>query len=419
MTRTDSQRDASRRNGSLSLGPITPQGRLTAARNATQHGFTGGGKCLPPDMEAELQAAIQLYNARHQPRDDYEHDLIRRAALGNVRARRLATAANAATDERTRNAVRHWDEARTDEVAALAERLDHEPEAAVRLLKRTAHGCDSLGDAWEALGQVLTSAGFWDEPQSRRALRLLGFADAPTPTGPEPLWTFWLCVLALRFERDPEPLLRTSFRHWNDAEAVRRYLPAPAEARDALTEFVRERIAEMETLGSQLWDDYDAPSRTPPRPAPRSTPAPRWPAWSATSGTPSACAARRSTNWPDSVAMNPADRPRRCATTPIPRPRRRSAPRIARRKTNPSRPPRLRHDCRKSLRRLVLCRLPRSPAPISTASFSRLQPRPPSPWRSVGPPRRAGLGPPPVDGGPRPALQETCRMHQRGHEESF
>ncbi len=261
MTRTDSQREASRRNGALSLGPVSTQGRLAAARNATQHGFSGAGKCLPPDMDLEWQAEIALYAAQHQPRNDYERDLVRRAALGNVRARRLAAAANALTDERTRNAVRHWDEARADAVAALTDRLDAEPEAAVRLLSRTAHGCDYLGDAWESLGHALTVAGHWDEPLSRRALRLLGLANAPTRTSPEPLWTFWLCVLSLRFEHDPNGLLRTTFRHWSDAESVRRYLPDPAEARAALAEFVRERVAAMESLGSRIWAEFDAPSR--------------------------------------------------------------------------------------------------------------------------------------------------------------
>ncbi len=258
-------------------------------------------------------------------------------------------------------------------------------------MKRTAHGCDSLGDTWESLGHTLTVAGNWDESQSRRALRLLGLAGTPTPASPEPLWDFWLCVLSLRFERDPEPLLRTSFRNWNDAESVRRYLPDPAEARAALAEFVRERVAEMETLGSRLWDDYDAPSRA------------------------SAEARAAFDAGPESARLErylkDAERMRRQALDELARLRRdesRGLSPVASRAPDPTTPtptnepappaqtnPSRRLDRRKEPRNLRLRRSPRSPAPTSTVFSPGLPRSPPWPCRSVGP--RASDSPSPCD----------------------
>jgi hypothetical protein len=261
MSRTESQRNASRQNGRLSVGPVTPRGRMAASRNSSKHGFSGSGRCLPPEMAVEVAAEVAVFAAKHNPQDDYERDLIRRAALGTVRSRRLYDVLNAETDERARTAVKRWDEARADEVAALAARLDDDPEVAVRLLGRTAEGCDHLGDAWEALGRVLQVAGHWDEAHARRALRLLGIAETPTPHGDANLAELWRCVLALQFERNPEPLMRGAFRGCSDPEAIRRHLPEVAEAREALAAFVRDRVAEYESLGQELWENFDAPAR--------------------------------------------------------------------------------------------------------------------------------------------------------------
>ncbi len=251
MLRTEPQRLASKRNGSLSQGPITPQGRLASSRNATKHGLSGAGKHLPPDMEVELQTEIALYVTRHQPRDDYERDLIRRAALGNLRARRISITLNALTDDRVRNATRLWDESRASDIARLTDQLHHSPETAIPLLRRTAEGCDYLGDAWESLAQTLQTTGFWDQTQSHRALNLLGLLTPPPLTpSTDPLTDFWRCVVSLRLQHDPDHL-----------STQLTTLPDPAEALPALLEFVEDQIAALEAEGTFLWETYDLPSR--------------------------------------------------------------------------------------------------------------------------------------------------------------
>ncbi len=70
------RQDASRRNGALSKGPITPEGKARSSRNAITHG------CLAIDItfnddEAQLFERIRDgYIARFEPRDQVEHDIV-------------------------------------------------------------------------------------------------------------------------------------------------------------------------------------------------------------------------------------------------------------------------------------------------------------------------------------------------------
>ncbi len=70
------RQDASRRNGALSIGPVTPEGKARSSRNAITHG------CLAIDItfnddEAQLFERIRDgYVARFEPRDQVEHDIV-------------------------------------------------------------------------------------------------------------------------------------------------------------------------------------------------------------------------------------------------------------------------------------------------------------------------------------------------------
>ncbi len=258
MPRTDPQRLASRLNGSLSKGPTSALGRLASSRNATKHGLSGAGKHLPPDMEHELQQEIALHVSKLHPRDPYEHDLIRRAALGNLRARRIASTLNALTDDRVRNATRLWDESRAHEIANLAARLRHNPSESLRLLLRSSEGCDFLGDSWESLAQSLSAQGFWNHAQAQNALHLLGLASPPDLSADTPESDFWRCALSLLFRHDPASTLRSYFP--NHPEVVRQ-LPSAPDAREALSLFLNDHIASLEAQGAHLWQTYDLPAR--------------------------------------------------------------------------------------------------------------------------------------------------------------
>ncbi len=211
-------------------------------------------------MEAELQTEIALYVTKHRPQDAYEHDLIRRAALGNLRARRISITLNALTDDRIRNATRLWDETRASEIAKLASNLPYDPEKSLDLLQRTTEGCDYLADAWESLSEILKSQGYWSENETTRAFHLLGHPKPPKLNDPTPLGDLYRLIIALQFKHNKIQTAKTHFLNNPHVISIRD-LPPADEALETLLEFTSQRIATLESEAQTLWDTYDLPSR--------------------------------------------------------------------------------------------------------------------------------------------------------------
>ncbi|MEO6811394.1 MAG: hypothetical protein ABI353_19970, partial [Isosphaeraceae bacterium] len=88
-TISDKQMAANKANAQKSTGPRTDRGKSSSRRNAVKDGLTGDGVVLPTDLEAEVRAEMAIFAAKFLPTDDYEHRLIRQAAIGSVRFERL------------------------------------------------------------------------------------------------------------------------------------------------------------------------------------------------------------------------------------------------------------------------------------------------------------------------------------------
>ena len=88
MTSSDRAAQA-RLNGSLSRGPVTPEGKARAALNATRHGLAGSRFALLPDEDPHaFQAFAQAVMADLAPRDALEEVEAREAAQGLWRRQR-------------------------------------------------------------------------------------------------------------------------------------------------------------------------------------------------------------------------------------------------------------------------------------------------------------------------------------------
>jgi hypothetical protein len=74
-TPTPAQSAASRRNGALSRGPATPEGKARAARNSVRHGLSGRTFFLLADEDPDDYHNLATdYLAMLAPRDLFEHD---------------------------------------------------------------------------------------------------------------------------------------------------------------------------------------------------------------------------------------------------------------------------------------------------------------------------------------------------------
>lgn len=80
---------ASRANGALSKGPITPAGKIRSARNSLKHGLSA--RAVVPE-EQNSPAFLQLLSAlrdQFQPRDQREQRLVDSMALARWRTMRV------------------------------------------------------------------------------------------------------------------------------------------------------------------------------------------------------------------------------------------------------------------------------------------------------------------------------------------
>ncbi len=91
--RTEAQREASRRNGARSRGPVTAEGRRRSAMNAIRHGLSGTNVVLPGPETEEREAILASYRLKFAPNDPFEDEFLRQMAtakIGELRCQRFA-----------------------------------------------------------------------------------------------------------------------------------------------------------------------------------------------------------------------------------------------------------------------------------------------------------------------------------------
>src|ERR1035438_4187632 len=70
------QIDANRRNAQFSTGPITPEGKQTAALNALQTGIYAETEVLPTERPEDLRTLAAEYHNHHRPATPEARDLV-------------------------------------------------------------------------------------------------------------------------------------------------------------------------------------------------------------------------------------------------------------------------------------------------------------------------------------------------------
>lgn len=87
--RSPAQSEASRRNGALSRGPATPEGKANSSRNSLRHGMLAKSVILTGESATAFQEIVEALDQIFQPRDAYESTLIDHMALAKWRLMRL------------------------------------------------------------------------------------------------------------------------------------------------------------------------------------------------------------------------------------------------------------------------------------------------------------------------------------------
>jgi hypothetical protein len=230
--------EASRANGRLSRGPVTPEGKARSSRNGCKDGLTGKGIVLPLDAAAEVDRREAGFARSFRPTDEVERALVRQMALGSWRG-----------DELARRIIRHdarisaarfanWEPDEHLAAVELGRRLRDDPEDAVARLLGSSAGCAWLIDRWTLLGHGLTTDDegepgcAWTDANLALAVDLLGRSAEL---------------------RHLDPRTRRLERLHAQARA------GSHEGVAGLREFVAEEVAALERRRAEVWEGVEEP----------------------------------------------------------------------------------------------------------------------------------------------------------------
>src|SRR5688500_9565439 len=90
VMRSDKQNQASRKNGTKSSGPVTPEGKAASSRNAVSHNLCAGHVVLLSNEDPrEYYQHLVDFHQRFQPIDGVERELVDKLIAASWRDRRI------------------------------------------------------------------------------------------------------------------------------------------------------------------------------------------------------------------------------------------------------------------------------------------------------------------------------------------
>ena len=95
---TDKHRAAARRNGKLSRGPKTQEGKARSSKNALKHGIHSSAVVLNSEDSSVYDTLLADYVAEYQPANRREYDLVEAVVDAMRRLNRILTIESATLD---------------------------------------------------------------------------------------------------------------------------------------------------------------------------------------------------------------------------------------------------------------------------------------------------------------------------------
>lgn len=228
-TRTPAQVEASRKNGAMSTGPVTPAGKAIISTNGVTHGLAARAALLPSERAEDYEANLTGWVATLRPRTPGEGQVVARVADTGFRLDRLAR-----VEERMVN-------------AALEARLaSSEPAKALQAAKEALQGVEGLAALAEGVaGPVEAAPVARLLPGMRLVAKLVGEVDLPV--GPVAALDAAIDNLVIETALEVEP---AGFQALSlAAREVESVLQAKVGALTAAVEAEREQLADLVVLG--------------------------------------------------------------------------------------------------------------------------------------------------------------------------
>ncbi|QDV38538.1 hypothetical protein [Tautonia plasticadhaerens] len=250
-TPSEKQVEANRRNAMRSTGPRTEAGKARSRMNGLVHGMAAEVVVREEDRP-RYQAELDRWDRDAGPCNAVERHLIRRAAVGAVRADRIERAREENRGTAAHDAAERWRKRRQARARKLAQTLALDPSNVLPDLESSAFGCDWLIGRWQALDALLRVGAPWDQLRLTRTQHLLGLPEGtPAPDADPALRALWILAEAC------SPGRITRLPRVSEAEAR---LPAePGAARQALRAMVAGQLDRVERLRDDAWQAVEGP----------------------------------------------------------------------------------------------------------------------------------------------------------------
>src|SRR5262245_45504762 len=165
---------ARRENARKSTGPKTEAGKARSRANSVNHGLTGSGIVLSPEMQALYDQRRRSLRARVRRSDNNSVRVEDEAVLASLRL-------DACRIAQRRRIEQNWDSDRQLAVLGLARELSERPEEASIRLEQMAHGAAWKLERWQALAVALEDHGAWTPEEITQALDLMGIPKNERP----------------------------------------------------------------------------------------------------------------------------------------------------------------------------------------------------------------------------------------------
>jgi hypothetical protein len=173
---SEARAQTSRKNGALSKGPISPEGKEKSRRNGLKHGLTGQGIVVAEEDRDAIELRNEGLQQELAPQSLMGSILVGQMATLSVRMERGATQESAALATRVLHAPEAFDRERVDQAKTLYGGLAADPKTVLRELRKSPEGVDLLLAAWNDLREDPTRdrRPFWTPSHLVRMTNLMG-----------------------------------------------------------------------------------------------------------------------------------------------------------------------------------------------------------------------------------------------------
>lgn len=155
--------DANRKNAQKSTGPRSVGGKARSCLNALVHGFRAEQVVLPTENQADFDAHLDEFVQEWQPVTKTRMHLVKRIAVATWRLDRCVRVETGRLSKRATSALNQWDQIRATTTKRSLEKLEFDPDRAIRELESSRDGVARLVEIWRELGAAADAENGWHD----------------------------------------------------------------------------------------------------------------------------------------------------------------------------------------------------------------------------------------------------------------